>query len=73
MNTETRNHIPAGYVTFTGATLTQSQVDTYNAVQDRINSFIAAGREVPEYILNGSHNLFAGYCYNGASKEWKGE
>ena len=53
-----RKHIEYGYVTYSGQRLARCQVDTYNAIQDRINSFLDLGLEPPENVLNGSHNLF---------------
>ena len=53
-----RAMIPYNYKTFTGTTLSKCQIDSYNALQARINQFIAEGRAVPEYLLNGSHNMF---------------
>ncbi len=50
--------IPYGYKAYTGKVLSNLSVDNYNAVSDRCQSFIDAGRPVPEYILNGKHNLF---------------
>ena len=53
-----REHIEYGYVTFTGKRLARCQVDTYNAIQDRINSFLDMGLVPPERVVNGSHNMF---------------
>jgi hypothetical protein len=56
---ERRLHIPLGYKTYTGKCFTQQVwVDTYNRIQDRINSFIDAGAVVPESLLNESHRYF---------------
>ena len=56
--------IEYGHKTFTGRTLTNTQVDALNAVQDRIDWFEAEGRPVPEHLLNGRHNLFLTFSIN---------
>ena len=56
-----RDELPYGYRSYTGAVLADCQVDSYNAIQRNINGFILAGLPVPEYLLNGSHNLFRSY------------
>jgi hypothetical protein len=53
-----REKIPYGYKCFTGIVLTNGEVDEYNAIQETINSFEKANLPVPEYLLNGSFNLF---------------
>jgi hypothetical protein len=50
--------IPHGYKAYTGQVISKYGVDAYNAITERCNSFIRAGLEVPEHILNGKHNLF---------------
>jgi len=60
----TRSLLPYGFVAFTGKQWANSQVDSYNQIQETINSFITAGFPVPEYLLNGSHNLFSCYSIN---------
>lgn len=42
-----------------GATVTPSLATAYNSIQGRIASFQDAGRPVPDYLLNGAHNLIA--------------
>jgi hypothetical protein len=59
-----RQLIPYGYRLFNGATLANCQVDSYNAIQRNINGFISAGMVVPDYLLNGSHNLLSSYAQN---------
>ena len=59
-----RQLIPYGYRLFNGATLADCQVDSYNAIQHTINAFISAGIRVPDYLLNGSHNLLSSYAQN---------
>ena len=56
--------IEYGHKTFTGRTLTNTQVDALNAVQDTIDSFEAQGRPVPQNLLNGRHNLFLTFSIN---------
>jgi hypothetical protein len=51
---EKRTHIPYGYKTYTGYIMAKAHVDSYNAIQARINSFIDAGMPVPEYLLHAS-------------------
>ena len=61
---ELRKHTTLGYKTFTGKKFTrQYQVDRYNAIQDRINSFLKAGRIVPETLLDESFQAFISVCY----------
>lgn len=62
---ELRDELPYGYRAYTGAILADCQVDSYNAIQRNINGFITAGLPVPEYLLNGSHNLFKSYSERG--------
>jgi hypothetical protein len=56
-----RDMVPYGFTPFTGRTWADCQVDSYNAIQRNINGFLAAGMRAPEYLLNGSHNLFCSY------------
>ena len=58
----TRALIPYGFTAYTGKQWADCQVDSYNQIQETINSFIVASMPVPEYLLNGSHNLFT--CYS---------
>jgi hypothetical protein len=53
--------LPYGYRCYTGRILPDCHVDSLNAMARNINQFIAAGRPVPEYLLNGSHNLFKSF------------
>lgn len=50
--------IEYGFKAYTGVKFTDGQVDTYNALTERIQSFKNAGMKVPEYLLNGRHNFF---------------
>lgn len=58
---ELRKELPYGYRAYTGVVFADCQVDSYNAVQRNINGFILAGLPIPEYLLNGSHNLFRSF------------
>ena len=53
-----RKHIPYNYVTYTGKVLADCQVDDYNRIQNDINIWIDAGRPVPEWLLDWSHQYF---------------
>ena len=59
-----RELLPYGYTLYNGVVCSDSFVDSYNRVQETINSFIRDGLPVPEYLLNGSHNLFVTYAEN---------
>lgn len=52
--------LSAGERLWNGATVSPQLAETYNALQSRIESFRAAGRPIPEELLNGAHNLIAG-------------
>ena len=54
-----RQHIPYGYRAFTSKILSVAAVDRYNVLQDEINTWIDAEREVPEHLLNESHRHMA--------------
>ncbi len=49
--------LTVGEKLWNGATVTPSLAQAYNSIQSRIAGFQADGRTVPEYLLNGSHNL----------------
>lgn len=49
-----RDHIPQGYVTYTGRTMRAWEVERYNRIQDDINAWIRDNRAVPEHLLNES-------------------
>ena len=51
-------HIDYGFIAYTGQAWPDCNVDSYNRQIDMCNTFIMAGRPVPENILNGKHNLF---------------
>ena len=56
-----RKYLAYGFVAFNGVKWADCQVDSYNAMQRTINAFIAANMRIPDYLLNGSHNLFVSY------------
>lgn len=49
--------IKAGERLWNGAIVTPDFADVYNRLQERIDGFRRDGKPVPEYLLNGSHNL----------------
>lgn len=54
---------------YTGAIVSPSFADTYNALTDRIEAFRQEGREPPESLLNGRHNVFDAYARINAVKQ----
>jgi hypothetical protein len=60
----TRALLPHGFIAFNGKQWPDCHVDSYNGVQETINGFITAGLPVPDYLVNGSHNLFTSYSNN---------
>lgn len=54
-----RTHIAAPYLAYNGATITcESHIADYNRIQDDINRWIDAGRDVPEWLLDWSFRSF---------------
>jgi len=53
------NRLAAGDRLFSGAVISAAEAAAYNRASARIESFEREGRPVPEYLLNGRHNLFA--------------
>ena len=53
--------VKAGDKLYNGAIVTEHFAKAYNAISDRIDRFIADGREAPEYLLNGRHNLLVSF------------
>lgn len=49
--------LKTGETLWNGAIVTASLATAYNSLQARIVSFQNAGKPVPEYLLNGAHNL----------------
>ena len=52
--------LKAGDRLWNGVIVTAGLAEAYNSTWERINSFKHEGREAPEYLLNGAHNLIAG-------------
>lgn len=50
-NSLRRERVPYGYVTYTGRAMRDGAVDRYNRLQDEINGWVDAGRDVPEFLL----------------------
>lgn len=54
-----REHITAPYRCYNGRIITcQAHIDNHNRIQDDINIWIDAKREVPEWLLDWSHRNF---------------
>ena len=51
--------LKVGEKLWNGAIVTPELARAYNARQERIEAFRAAGRKVPQELLNGAHNLIA--------------
>ena len=56
--TPDRKAMKYGFTAWTGVKFADSQVDAYNDIQHRINTFKRDLGYIPEYLINGSHNLF---------------
>ena len=59
-----REAIPVDYIWANGRTMSPLMLESYNALQARIAAFEVAGLPVPEYLLNGSHNLVSSFFIN---------
>jgi hypothetical protein len=62
-----RRMLAHGYNAFTGVVPSDDQIDRYNRIQERINSFIDAGMPVSEALLNESHVFFTMITHPGWS------
>lgn len=49
--------LQVGEKLWNGRIVTADFAAVYNRLQERIEGFRKEGRPVPEYLLNGSHNL----------------
>ena len=58
---ELRGTIAYGFTAFNGVKWNDSQVDSYNAIQSRIDSFILGKMPVPDSLLDESHKAFCLY------------
>ncbi len=47
-----------GHTAPNGTVINNRGVDDYNRIQDEINTWIKAGRDVPEFLLDWSHRKF---------------
>ena len=54
-----QTYLKAGERLWNGAIVTTYLAQAYNKITDRVEAFKAEGRIVPEYLLNGRHNLIA--------------
>jgi hypothetical protein len=52
-------HMQAGEALWNGATASKQLAAAYNATQDHIHAWKALGKQPPEQLLNGAHNLLA--------------
>lgn len=52
-------HIKEGEELFNGARLSRYVAEAYNRANDHIHAWEALGRQAPEHLLNGRHNLLA--------------
>lgn len=52
-------HIQGGETVWNGAKINQSMADAYNRINDHIHAWEATGRQAPEQLLNGRHNLLS--------------
>lgn len=52
-------HIQSGEEVWNGATVNQYVAAAYNRVNDHIHAWEAMGKQAPEHLLNGRHNLLA--------------
>lgn len=52
-------HFQAGDTVWSGKKINRYIADAYNRVNDHIHAWQALGKEPPEHLLNGRHNLLA--------------
>ena len=55
------HYLTAGERLWNGVIVTAPLAAAYNRLTDKIAAYDRAGRKPPENILNGRHNLLAGY------------
>ena len=53
-----RKTLTPGYRAYNGKILTKLDCQRYNRIQNEINRWIAANREVPPHLLDESHLVF---------------
>lgn len=68
INESSEDHIKKGYKTITGKVLSDEEVEAYNNLTDKINSYLKKGKKPPEELLNGRFNLF---YQSGLKEEFK--
>ena len=54
------NNLKAGDKLWNGVIVTEQMARAYNSLTERIERFKAEGMAVPEYLLNGRHNIING-------------
>lgn len=52
-------HMREGEMLFNGACVSRYVAEAYNRVNDHIHAWEALGKNAPEQLLNGRHNLLA--------------
>lgn len=52
-------HMREGETLFNGARVSKHLAEAYNRVNDHIHAWKAHGKQPPEHLLNGRHNLIA--------------
>lgn len=50
-------HMKEGEQLFNGVSVTRYLADAYNRANDHIHAWEALGKQAPEHLLNGRHNL----------------
>ena len=50
-------HLIIGERLWNGVTVTKQLAEAYNSLLDRMGTFTKESKPVPEYLLNGTHNL----------------
>lgn len=52
-------HMKEGEQLFNGVRVTRYLADAYNRANDHVHAWEALGKQAPEHLLNGRHNLIA--------------
>lgn len=52
-------HMREGEILFNGARVSKHLAQAYNQTNDHIHAWKALGKQPPEHLLNGRHNLIA--------------
>jgi hypothetical protein len=61
-NGQTLCRLHVGERLWNGVVVNKAIAESYNRIQDRIESFYDAGIEPPEYLLNASHKIIRDAC-----------